>query len=118
MNNNIKISNVEIHSLFDNAKLERKLNYFAQSRDKQMKDFEQVLQQYESIILSRLLESIFENKEPDPLTGGGFEEKILNSFLIQEYAIKMVQSNKLNITKDIRKQLLGIYQYNNQYGKR
>ena len=113
MNNNIKV-----HTLFSNANLERKLNHSAQSRDKQIKSFEKVLQQYESTILSRLLEPIFESKEPDPLMGGGFEEKILNSFLIQEYATKIVQSNKLNITKDIRKQLLSIYQYNNQNDKK
>ena len=112
------MNNNSIKALPNNVYLSKKLNEQVALKNKQVSDFKQVLQQYEGLVLAKMLEQIFENQEPDPLTGGGFAEETLNSFLIQEYATKIAENGKLNLTKDIKNQLLNKYQYNNQYGEK
>lgn len=93
-------------------------NHSVKLKETQINKLKEALQEYESTILANMLEPIFENKEPDPLTGGGFAEKTLNSFLVQEYAKEIVQNGKLDLTKGIRNQLLNKYQYKGQYDKK
>lgn len=104
-------SNIQTHSLPHKSDTSKKPNHSIKSKGVQISKFKQALQKYESIVLSNMLEPIFENRDPDPLTGGGFAEKTLSSFLVQEYAKEIVKSNKLDIAKEIKKQLLNKYQH-------
>ncbi|MFQ3306942.1 MAG: hypothetical protein ACI8ZF_000177 [Candidatus Midichloriaceae bacterium] len=67
--------------------------------------FNKALKEYEELIMGEFMNEIYQDQEPDAITGGGFEEKIWTSFLTQEYAKKIAEKGDLNLTSDIRKNL-------------
>ncbi|WP_236870248.1 hypothetical protein [Candidatus Bandiella numerosa] len=60
------------------------------------KKFIEALDEFNATLLSSMLEPIYENIEPDPLTGGGFAEETLNHFLINEYAKEITKERPLH----------------------
>jgi len=74
------------------------------------KKFNEALNEFNATLLSNMLEPIYENIEPDPLTGGGFAEETLNHFLVNEYAREITKDGNFKIDPNLNKQLLKKYQ--------
>jgi hypothetical protein len=74
------------------------------------KKFIEALDEFNATLLSSMLEPIYENIEPDPLTGGGFAEETLNHFLINEYAKEITKDGNFKVDPNLNKQLLKKYQ--------
>ncbi|MSO14119.1 hypothetical protein [Candidatus Aquarickettsia rohweri] len=78
----------------------------------QQKKFKESLDELNATLLTKLLEPIYETIEPDPLTGGGFAEKTLNYFLINEYSKKITENGKYQVDPNLNNQLMK--KYNNE----
>jgi hypothetical protein len=74
------------------------------------KKFNEALNEFNATLLSNMLEPIYENIEPDQLTGGGFAEETLNHFLVNEYAREITKDGNFKIDPNLNKQLLKKYQ--------
>jgi|APCry1669188879_1035177.scaffolds.fasta_scaffold03497_2 hypothetical protein len=74
------------------------------------KKFNAMLDEFNATLLSSMMEPIYENIEPDPLTGGGFAEETLNHFLINEYAREITKDGNFKVDPNLNKQLLKKYQ--------
>lgn len=86
-------------------------NYYSNGNfNIESKKFNEVLNEFNATLLSNMLEPIYENIEPDPLTGGGFAEETLNHFLINEYAREITKDGNFKIDPNLNKQLLKKYQ--------
>ena len=75
----------------------------------QKSNLDKVLLDFEAMLMSRFYESIAEDLEPDPLTGGGYTEKIYRSFLFEELAKVSAEANGIFLTKDIKNKLYAKY---------
>ena len=78
----------------------------------QQKKFKESLDELNSTFLTKLLEPIYETIEPDSLTGGGFAEKTLNYFLINEYSKKITENGNYQVDPNLNNQLMK--KYNNE----
>ena len=88
-----------------NSYLKSKANFNIES-----KKFNEALNELNATLLSNMLEPIYENIEPDSLTGGGFAEETLNHFLVNEYAREITKDGNFKIDPNLNKQLLKKYQ--------
>ena len=88
-----------------NSYLKSKANF-----DIESKKFNEALNELNATLLSNMLEPIYENIEPDSLTGGGFAEETLNHFLVNEYAREITKDGNFKIDPNLNKQLLKKYQ--------
>ena len=75
----------------------------------EQKKFKESLDELNATLLTNLLEPIYETIEPDPLTGGGFAEKTLNYFLINEYAKKVTNNGQYQVDPNLNNQLMKSY---------
>lgn len=75
----------------------------------QQKKFKESLNELNSTLLTNLLEPIYETIEPDPLTGGGFAEKTLSYFLINEYSKKITENGQYQVDPNLNNQLMKSY---------
>jgi len=63
---------------------------------------------FESVFLTSMLESMFEGVKTDGPYGGGSSEKTYRSLLINEYAKQISQSGGLGISEQITRDLIAL----------
>jgi len=69
--------------------------------DKTAKDFE-------GMFMSQMLQPMFEGMEVNPLFGGGSGEKIMRSFLVQEYGKMAAKSSHFGIADAVKSEMIRV----------
>ena len=65
-----------------------------------------VAQQFEGVLISQMLNSMFEGIKTDGMFGGGPGEEMFRSLMVDEYGKKIAAQGGLGLTSAITKQLL------------
>lgn len=71
----------------------------AGAMDKTAKDFE-------SMFMSQMLQPMFDGMDVDPLFGGGQGEKVMRSFLVQEYGKIAAKGSHFGIADAVKSEMI------------
>lgn len=63
-------------------------------------------QDFEAMFMTQMLEPMFQGLDVDPTFGGGHGEKIMRTFLLQEYGKIIAKSGHLGIAASVKSEMI------------
>lgn len=81
--------------------------------DAQREKIRKAAEDFEAVFITEMMRPVFEMQEVDPYTGGGREEAVYRSMMVDEYGKSMAHRGGIGIADHIEKELLKLQEAHN-----
>lgn len=97
-----------VKALISNANQPRIANTMSSSLYESKATVEEAAKEFEAIVIKQFIQQMFENQEPNPLTGGGHAEETFRELLHEEYANSISNNGGLGMSQQIKAELIAL----------